>query len=259
MRSAITATVVAALLGLPAVAFTNAGGDSKPPPQKGGEHHAGDKPGSKPGDKPGDKGGEKGKDPKPMPPKAPGHAAIGAEVDKSLALNDVTGKAQKLEAYRGKITVVEFWSADASGAQLDKKTAKLLETYGKKGVAFLLVDAAKSDVDGTDTTNKRLAEHAQKSGLACPIALDKAGAWADAFGAATEGDVFVLDAKGMLAYRGALDDDPKGEKGDKCTPYLANALDALLAGKAPAQNTTPSNGAPIQRDAKPVDASGKKG
>ena len=70
--------------------------------------------------------------------------------------------------------------------------------------------------------------------------------------------MFVIDAKGMLAYRGAFDDDPKGEKADKATPFLANALDALLAGKAPAVNTTPSNGKPIQRDAKPAEASGKK-
>lgn len=259
MRAVLHASAFAALFTLPALALTPTGGDSKTPPPKGGEHHAGDKPGQKPAEKPGEKPGDKGKEAKPMPPKpAAGHAAIGAEVDKSLALTDVAGKPQKLETYRGKITVIEFWAADSAGALLDKKTAKLAEDYAKKGVAFILVDANKADLDGAEATTKRITEQAQKAGLTCPIALDKQGAWADVFGAAAEGDVFVIDAKGMLAYRGALDDDPKGEKADKCTPYLANALDALIAGKAPTQNTTPSNGKPIQRDAKPAEASGKK-
>ena len=69
---------------------------------------------------------------------------------------------------------------------------------------------------------------------------------------------FVIDSKGMLRYSGAVNDDPDGKKGDKATPQLKNALDALLANKdVPAATTTPG-GAPIKKDAaRPAESGGK--
>jgi peroxiredoxin len=183
--------------------------------------------------------------------------AVGGEVDATLSLMDTQGKAQTLKDYRGKVTVIEFWSMDASSAAWDKKMAALAADFGKKGVAFLLVDPVKADVDSGDQPFKRLSEHAQKSGLTAPIAIDKATSWAEHLGATTTGEVFVIDAKGVLKYRGAIDDDAKGEKGDKATPHLANALTAVLAGKDPSPSTTVAAGAPIHLDAKPAEASGK--
>ena len=43
-------------------------------------------------------------------------------------------------------------------------------------------------------------------------------------------DVCVIDANGKLVYIGAIDDDPRGDKGDGATNYVAAALDQVLAG-----------------------------
>lgn len=247
MRPTPFALVLAALLVVPAFA------DGKDPKHKGGDHKPA--PAQKPPEAP----------KKTEPPKKEEHAkpaeakplALGAEADASLSLTDVQGKPQSLKDCRGKVTVVEFWSLDAATAPWEAKTAKLIESCKKKSVSFLLVDAAKGDIDAGDKPYKRIEEHAQKAGLACPILIDKSEQWAERFGATATGEVFVLDAKGVLQYRGAIDDDPKGEKGDKAVPLTANALEAVLAGKAPSPNSSPVTGAPIHVSSKPAEAGGK--
>lgn len=240
MRTAFTICVLTTFLASTAIA---GGKDDK---HKGGEQKPA--PAKKP-DAP-----KKAEPAKPAESKPAAPVSIGAPVDGALSVVDLQGKPVTLESLRGKVTVIEFWSLDPMTAGWDAKTAKIVEEYGKKGVAVLLVDEAKGDVDAGDKPYGRISEHAQKAALSCPIAIDKSGALAERLGATATGEVCVLDAKGVLQYRGAIDDDAKGDKGDKRTPYLKNALDAVLAGKAPSPTTTPPSGAPIaheSHDAKP--------
>ena len=51
------------------------------------------------------------------------------------------------------------------------------------------------------------------------------------FGAKTTPDVFVLDAEGVLRYRGAPDSDHEDAAQDAA--WLREALDALLEGREP--------------------------
>lgn len=67
---------------------------------------------------------------------------------------------------------------------------------------------------------------------------------ARAYGAETTPDVFVVDATGRLAYRGAPDadyDDP-----DQGAAFLRGALDAVLEGRAPDPPETPPVGCSIK-------------
>jgi carbon monoxide dehydrogenase subunit G len=57
----------------------------------------------------------------------------------------------------------------------------------------------------------------------------------------------VLDGKGKLRFAGAIDDDNDGTKGDKATPFVRQALDALIAGKEPTTSTTKPHGCTIKR------------
>ncbi len=47
--------------------------------------------------------------------------------------------------------------------------------------------------------------------------------------------MFVISADGKLAYKGAIDSIRSTNSADiaKATPYLANAVDAVLSGKTP--------------------------
>lgn len=185
--------------------------------------------------------------PKPKPPEpkkeepkkeAAKPVAIGSELDGSLALEDSAGKAHAIKDYRGKITVLAFWSSGSAADAQEKRLAKIAADYSAKGVSFVAVDAVAGEADNAKTVQ----EAAAKSGVAFPVLLDKSGALAGRLGARALDEVFVLDAKGVLRYSGSIDDDPKGEKADKAQDYLSAALKSLADGKDVATPTTAPNG-----------------
>ena len=63
------------------------------------------------------------------------------------------------------------------------------------------------------------------------------------FGALVTPHAFVLDKEGKLAYRGAIDDSQDASKVTKHS--LRNAVDAVLAGKKPAEPETKQFGCGI--------------
>jgi len=73
-------------------------------------------------------------------------------------------------------------------------------------------------------------------GLEHPVLLDESGAVGKAYGATNTPHLFVIDAKGSLVYRGAIDNSPDGEgeaaKDGKLLNYVEAALDDLAAGRA---------------------------
>ncbi len=226
----VTLLAVAGLVGSPALA--QKGGSSKPPA-------------SKPKD-------DKKKDEK-KEYKTP--FKVGSETDPAVSLTDISGKSETLKELRGKIVVLHFWSLDAGSAAYDKALAALAADYSKKGVMFFAIDPTKADVGTGADQYKKIQDYAAKSGLSFPIVVDKTYMLVDKFGAQTTAHSFVIDGKGFVRYSGAVNDDPDGKKGDKATPQLKNALDALIAGKdVPAGTTTPGGPAIKKETAKPADA-----
>lgn len=76
-------------------------------------------------------------------------------------------------------------------------------------------------------------------------------------------EAFVLDAKGVVRYRGRIDDrwlSPGKSNPRPATPDLKNALDAVLTGKAVAVNETAAVGCPIglPEKTKPAPTEGAK-
>lgn len=212
-----------------------------------------DKP--KPPDKPKPKAPDKPKTPekpKATPPaKTPekpkeaekGKAiTIGSEVDGGLTLTDIDAKAHKLSDLRGKVVVVQFWSAHApTTAPYDKRIAELVAAQSAKGVVFIAIDSDKADVEGAKDPAVALRDALKAHGLEgkLPLVQDKDGALMTQFGAKASGPhAFVIDAKGMLRYSGAIDDDPAGDRKEGVKHYLTDALDAVIAGKPVAVPTT---------------------
>jgi peroxiredoxin len=224
---ALTLLAIAGLVAPPAVAQSK--GTSKTPA---------------PAQKPADKKDDKDKKKEYKPP-----FKVGSETDPAISMTDTTGKSQSLKDLRGKIVVLHFWSLDTASGAYDKALAALYADYSKKGVVFIAIDPSKADVDAGADKYKRIQEYTAKAGFSFPIVVDSTYALVDKFGAQTTAHSFVIDAKGIVKYSGAVNDDPDGKKGDKATPELKNALDALVAGKDPAAATTTPGGAPIKKDA----------
>jgi alkyl hydroperoxide reductase subunit AhpC len=77
-----------------------------------------------------------------------------------------------------------------------------------------------------------------------PIVLDESGEIGKAYGAKNTPATFIVGADGVLAYAGAIDDDPSGKVGK--TNYVAKALDELAAGKKVTTATTTPYGCSVK-------------
>jgi len=175
--------------------------------------------------------------------------SVGSEVDAAITLNDTTGKAHAFKDYRGKVMVIDFWSMDPTSEGYSKRVSEMADELGKKGVVFLAIDPNSADMAGGEAeAAKKIDEYAKKNGITFPVLIDKDGLVARKFAAKTTPEVLVVDSKGIIRYAGAIDDDPKGEKGDKATHYLRSAVEAVMSGKDVATPTTPPNGTPIAHE-----------
>ena len=232
--------------GLPAIADT--------PQKKPATTHA--KPAQKPTPKPPEKKPEPKPEQKPeKKPEAPKKAGIGDEVDGAISLNDTDGKAHALKDYRGKTLVVAMWSIDCPACkQYQDRLKKLNDDYASKGVVVIAVDPNAGELDPGADPYKRIKEYAGKNPLGAALLADSGDKLTEKLGATMTPEVFVIDAKGVLRYKGAIDDDPKGEKADKANAYVRKALDELIGGKPVTTSTTPVNGAPITRGPAPKPA-----
>ena len=89
-------------------------------------------------------------------------------------------------------------------------------------------DAERYPRDSYDAMRERVAAD---GGWPMPYLYDETQAVARAYGARVTPDVFVLDAEGRVAYRGAPDSDHEDPSLDAA--WLRAALDAVLAGETP--------------------------
>jgi peroxiredoxin len=175
-------------------------------------------------------------------------APAGKKID-DFTLPDTAGKNWSLAALKDrKAVVVVFLGTECpiNNAYLPR-LAELSRQYEPKGVGFVAINANRQD--GPEA----VSEHARKNGLPFPVLKDGGNVVADRFEAERTPEAFVLDADRFVRYRGRIDDQfgvgfrrPRPTRND-----LAEALDALLAGKPVTQARTPVAGCRIARVAKP--------
>jgi peroxiredoxin len=116
--------------------------------------------------------------------------------------------------------------------------------YADRGVRMLAInpnDANRYPLDSFDAMRARV-EGGEFGGV--PYLRDESQEVARAYDARTTPDLFVLDAGGVLRYRGAPDrdqDDP-----NENAAWLRGALDAVLEGRAPNPDETRPVGCSIK-------------
>jgi peroxiredoxin len=87
--------------------------------------------------------------------------------------------------------------------------------------------------------------YAAGKSLAYPILLDNDAKVAAMYSAKSTPHMFVIDKSGTLVYAGAIDDDPEGKKKERRN-YVAEAVDAVLAGKEVPTPKTKSYGCAVK-------------
>jgi peroxiredoxin len=237
-RSILTALILAAGLG---VSASFAQPTATPATGKGTQ------PATQPATGEGKKHDDK-KDAKKDEKKAEVKAAKVGDVAPAFSLMDTDGKTVKLEDYKGKVVVLEWFNAECpfSGIKHHKEHQTfntLHEEYNTKGVVFLAICSSASGQQGYGKDFNAKAKTDLK--VPYPILLDETGATGHAYGATNTPHCFVIGTDGKLAYAGAIDNERAQDKvGDK--NYVKMALDNVLAGKAADPATTRPYGCPVK-------------
>jgi hypothetical protein len=115
--------------------------------------------------------------------------------------------------------------------------------YAARGTRFVAINSNDADRYPRDSL-AAMRERVAREDWPLPYLHDADQSVARAYGAKTTPDVFVLDAAGVLRYRGAPDadyDDPA-----QAAQWLRDALDAVLAGRDPERSETKPVGCSIK-------------
>ncbi|MEZ5990668.1 MAG: redoxin domain-containing protein [Planctomycetota bacterium] len=177
---------------------------------------------------------------------------VGKEVDPKTTLTDIFGKKLSFSELQGKVVFVHFWSRTCPYEKVaEPKINQISADYAKKGVVVIGINANGNELGPrpdakafeTEDEAKRpyadLRAHYAKNEVNHRILADHDNVVADKFAARSTPHCFVIDAKGVVRYDGALDDDPRGSKEDgERSDYVRLAIDAVLAGKAPEETNT---------------------
>ena len=163
-------------------------------------------------------------------------AELGAPAP-DFTLKDLDGKDVKLSSFKGKTVVLEWFNPECPFVKASHTKGSLKDfakRATKQGVVWLAINSGAPGKQGHGVEKSRAGVKA--FGLEHPVLLDESGAVGHAYGATNTPHLFVIDAKGVLVYRGAIDNSPDGEgespKDGKLVNYVEAALDDLAAGRA---------------------------
>lgn len=142
---------------------------------------------------------------------APASVAQLGQAAPDFELQDLSGKTYKLSELRGKTVILEWYNPQCPFVEYayNQGPLKGLAARSKDKVVWLNIN---SGAPGKQGSGKELnAKLAQSLGVQHPVLLDESGTVGRAYGAKTTPHMFIIDDKGVLVYRGALDNAPFGK------------------------------------------------
>ncbi len=123
--------------------------------------------------------------------------------------------------------------------------ANVAREYQLKGVA--IVGISSNDVANyPDDSPEKMAREIERAGYTFPYLYDESQEVAKAYHAACTPDFFLFDRDRRLAYRGQFDDARPGNDEPVTGNDLRAAMDAVLEGRAVAEDQKPSIGCNIK-------------
>ena len=163
--------------------------------------------------------------------------AIGAAAP-DFTLKDLDGKEVSLAAFKGKTVVLEWFNPGCPFVKSSHGKGSLKgfsERVMKDGVVWIAINSGAPGKQGHGIDTNR--EGAKAFGATNPILIDESGATGKAYGATNTPQMVIVDAKGGIVYKGAIDNSPDGGRdspqpdGAKLVNYVEQALAELKDGK----------------------------
>lgn len=149
--------------------------------------------------------------------------AVGATMD-DFSLTGTDGKMHSLNSLKGeKGAVVIFLSAQCPVVKgyIERINAVALD-YQKKGITFI-------GINSNSTEDFNFVKTDAEQNFKFTVLIDKGNVIADKLGATVTPEAYYVDAKNLLLYHGAIDNDRSGKA--ISDQYLKTAFDQSLAGQ----------------------------
>jgi len=155
-------------------------------------------------------------------------------------LFDISGKEQSFNSLKGKNgAVLVFLSVQCPVVRgYNERISKLAADYQAKGINVIGINSNASE------SSAAVKKHAGEN-YKFPVLIDKNNVLADKLNATVTPETFYFNEKNNLVYRGAIDNDRRGD--NVTEKYLSAALDATLSGKAVAKTSANAFGCSIKR------------
>ena len=184
------------------------------------------------------------------PPVVAGTAKLGEKAP-DFELSDLDGKPVKLSSFLGKTVVLEWFNPECPFVKNSHTKGSLVgtaEKHQKQGVVWLAINSGAPGKQGTGAEKNQSAK--ASFGFTHPVLLDESGAVGKAYDAKRTPHLYVIDPKGVLVYRGAIDNSPDGEgespEGGKLVNHVDAALADLAAGRPVAKPETEAYGCSVK-------------
>ncbi len=181
----------------------------------------------------------------PRPDRTSKFAKIGEKAP-DFKLVDTNGRERRLADYPDKIVVLEWTNPDCPFVQRLYKTRAMQETHRKlKAMESSIVWLAINSTYPTTAARNNFWINDNK--LEYPILLDTDGTVGRLYDARRTPHMFVIDAKGILRYHGAIDDNKLGSSPpEQATNYVVRAVEQILDDAGVAPDNVPEYGCTIK-------------
>lgn len=179
----------------------------------------------------------------------------------AFAVRDSNGQMQTLADQLGKVVILEWTNADCPfvrkhygvmNGDVKNGSANNMQTlqkrYTDKEVVWLSVISSAKGKQGHLSGEAANQLTRERNAAPTAVLLDESGVMGRAYDARTTPHMYVIDTEGVLVYMGGIDSIPSTDAADiaKATPYLADAADAVLAGKPVAEPATKPYGCSVK-------------
>lgn len=193
----------------------------------------------------------------PAPTESAAAAALGKAAP-DFTLTDLDGKSVHLADLRGKLVVLEWFNPDCpfvKHAHGKGPLTTLAKDVAGPDLVWLSINSGAAGKQGHGVERNRAARG--EYGIANTILLDESGQVGRSYGAQKTPHLFIVDKRGVLVYRGGLDNAPMGvvdperplppgvQKG-ALAPYARRAIDELRAEKPVTLADTPAYGCSVK-------------
>jgi peroxiredoxin len=205
-------------------------------------------------------------EPAPLPASAPADTPKAATLTVAqlgqpapdFTLTDTLGKAHTLSELRGKTVVLEWFNPDCPfvrHAHTQGELKDMAKRMTGSDVTWLAVVSSAPGKQGHGAPRNAAAR--DEYALAHPVLLDETGQVGRAYGAEKTPHMYVVDPKGVLVYRGGIDNAPMGTVDDarpkipgagagQHVNYVDAALEDLKAGRPLRIADTPAYGCSVK-------------